>query len=71
MNPKHKESQSKELDLRGFGVNVDAGDPLEVLLEEAFRIILPDLLPRHRRSKNVDRNGMDLKKAGGYTCRNG
>ena len=34
-------------DLGGEDVQVDAGQALEVLLEEALGIVLPDLLPRH------------------------
>ena len=34
-------------DLGGEDVQVDAGQALEVLLEEALGVVLPDLLPRH------------------------
>lgn len=34
--------------LGGAELEIDGGEPLEVLLEEALRIVLPDLLPRHR-----------------------
>jgi hypothetical protein len=36
-------------DLRGEDLEVDAGEALEVLPEEALGVVLPDLLPRHRR----------------------
>lgn len=34
-------------DLRGEDLEVDAGEALEVLLEQALGVVLPDLLPRH------------------------
>ena len=33
--------------LSGMDLEIDAGDPLEVLLEEPLRVVLSDLLPRH------------------------
>jgi hypothetical protein len=36
-------------DLRREDLEVDAGEALEVLPEEALGVVLPDLLPRHRR----------------------
>lgn len=33
--------------LSRLDLEVDSGDPFEMLLEESLRVVLPDLLPRH------------------------
>lgn len=44
-------------DLGGENGEVDAGEALEVLLEEALGVVLPDLLARH--GVWTGRSGMD------------
>ena len=51
-------------DLRGEDLEVDAGEALEVLPEEALGVVLPDLLPRHRRRPEPNRL-LEAKGRGG------